>query len=218
MTSFFTTILISDVKKSFLLDWSLTKHFSSSWRPGHLGQGLSKAPLSRGLRCLCSEARAAACSRSSPYCLRWGQGQARGAGFCSELRVREDEDPERGREMSTRATPGVAKARPRGVRGCSGTSGCGGGPGCGSPSCGCYWQPSLCLARSPAAPGRKVAKGNPLRRRRHAGSAAQKALLAPARALRSLRALTAAVRHGGQKGSSAGGVAASEASNDWRPL
>lgn len=43
-----------------------------------------------------------------------------------------------------RATPRVANARPRGVRG-------GGGTGCKSPSRGCYWQPSLCGARSHAA-------------------------------------------------------------------
>lgn len=157
---FFTTIFKFEVKKSFLVDWALTKNFGSRWRRGHLGLGLSKASLTPGLRCPISAARAAVCALPVPLLSAVGAGTSRGAGFCAELRVLEDEDPERGREMSARATPGVANARPRGVRGCSRTSGGGGSPGCKSPSCGCYWQPSLCRARSPAAPGRKVERGS----------------------------------------------------------
>lgn len=69
----------------------------------------------------------------------------------------------------------------------------------------------------PRSPWKEGGEGKPLRRHRHTGSAAHRAL-APACALRSLRALTAAVRHEGLKGSSVGGVADSEASNHWRPL
>lgn len=60
----------------------------------------------------------------------------------------------------------------------------------------------------PCSSWKEGGEGKRLRRRR----------LAAARAPRSLRALTAAVRRGGPKGSSDGGVAASEASNYWRPL
>lgn len=158
MTSFFTTILTDDVEKSFLMDWPLTKNFGSSWRQGHLGLGPSRAPGSRGLRCRLSTALQCAPSLFV-YCLRGGRAEPGELAFersCGSRRMR---TPGRGREMSARATPRVPNARHRDVRGGGGcTGGC--SLGCKSPSCGCYWQPSLCRARSPAAPGRKVARGS----------------------------------------------------------
>lgn len=141
-----------------LSNWPLKKNCWSTPRRGHLGLRLSDAPGFGGLRCPLLAARAALCAPSRSYCLRWGQGPAGGAGFWAELRILETEDRRWGREMSPKATPRVSNARARVVGGGRGTSGCGGGPGCKSPSCGCYWQPSLCRARSPAAPGTKVAR------------------------------------------------------------
>lgn len=213
---FFTTIFMFEVQKSFLMDWALTKNFGSRWRRGHLGLGLSKAPLTPGLRCLISAARAAVCALPVPLLSAVGAGPSRGAGFCAELRVPEDEDPQRGREMSARATPQSCKRS--------------------TPRCKRRQryqrrrrQPWLQIAvvwlllateplpsAQPRSPWKEGGEGKRLRRRGRAGSAARRAL-APARALWSLRTLTTAVLQERPKGSQAGGVAASGASNYRRP-
>lgn len=92
-------------------------------------------PLSGG-----SGACSARSGRSQlPYCLPWGQGRARELALEPEPRILM-----RSRGGGERATPRVANARPRGVRGGGGPGGNLGSSGCKSPSCGCYWQPSLC--------------------------------------------------------------------------
>lgn len=212
---FFTTIFIFEVKKSFLMVWPLTKNFGSRCRRGHLGLGLSKAPLTPGLRCLIRAARAAVCAPSS-LLSAVGAGPSREAGFCAELRVLKDEDPDRGaRDVSEGHPQGCKSSTPRCKRRQR------------------YQQrrrqPWLQIAvvwlllateplpsAQPRSPWKEGGEGKRLRRRGRAGSAARRAL-APARALWSLRTLTAAVRQERPKGSQVGGVAASGASNYWRP-
>lgn len=89
-----------------------------------------------------------------------GAGPSQGSWLLSGAESTGGWGPGAGVREVNEGNPRVSNARPRGVRECSGTNGCCGGPDCKSPSCGCYWQPSLCLARSPAAPGRKVARGS----------------------------------------------------------
>lgn len=84
----------------------------------------------------------------------------------------------RSRGGGERATPRVANARPRGGRGGGGPGGNRGVPGCKSPSCGCYWQPSLCGARSHAA-GKEGGEGRRLRRRGGRRPAARRAPARP---------------------------------------
>lgn len=205
-------------RQAFHWPGPLTKHLGSSWRAGHPGLGLGKAPQSRGLRCLLSEARAAAALSEAPLLSAVGAGPSRGEPASEGAEGAGGGGPGAGaRGVNEGSPPNFKCPTAKCTRGGSGTSGGCGGPGCKSPSCGCYWQPSLCLARSPAAPGRKVARGS------GCGAAAAPArrpagLSPPPAPPRSLRALTAAARHEGPEASSVGGVAASQASNYWRPL
>lgn len=115
----------------------------------------------------------------------------------------------------TEGHPQIQMLNPEATRGGGGPRGRGDGPGCESPSCGCYWQPSLRRAQ-PAALG-FVGEGSGFG---HGGRSVPAAhgTVAPASAPRPSARVTAAVLGEEPEASALSGGAARQASKNPRAL
>lgn len=81
-----------------------------------------------------------------------GAGRSPDSGFRAQPSRRLRENEVAGGEESCHQKPPLdPNAQSWGVRGGGYPGACGDGPGCESPSCGCYWQPSLRRAQPAAA-------------------------------------------------------------------